>query len=46
MKYLKYFESINNLKPNDFDTECLEEVKSILKELRHLVIKLKYQMFL
>jgi hypothetical protein len=33
MKYLKYFESINdNLKPNDFDTECLEEVKSIFDE--------------
>ena len=33
MKYLKYFESINdNLKPNDFDTECLEEVKSIFNE--------------
>lgn len=33
MKYLKYFESINdNLKPNDFDTEHLEEVKSIFDE--------------
>lgn len=33
MKYLKYFESIDdNLKPSDFDTECLEEVKSIFKE--------------
>jgi len=32
MKYLKYFESIDNLKPNDFDTECLEEVKSIFNE--------------
>jgi hypothetical protein len=32
MKYLKYFESIDNLKPDDFDTECLEEVKSIFNE--------------
>jgi len=33
MKYLKYFESIDdNLNPNDFDTECLEEVKSIFNE--------------
>jgi hypothetical protein len=32
MKYLKYFESLDNLKPNDFDTECLEEVKSIFNE--------------
>jgi len=33
MKYLKYFESINDdLKPNDFDTDCLEEVKSIFDE--------------
>jgi len=33
MKYLKYFENLNNnLKPDEFDTECLEEIKSIFNE--------------
>ena len=32
MKYLKYFEGVNDLRPTEFDTECLEEVKSIFNE--------------
>ena len=33
MKYLKYFEGVNDLRPTEFDTECLEDIKFIrLKE--------------
>lgn len=29
MKYLKYFEGVNDLRPTEFDTECLEDIKFI-----------------
>ena len=32
MKYLKYFESADNLKPDDFDNRCLSDIKEIFNE--------------